>query len=358
MYKYLPQSKLSKELINELDRIAYECSDYRFVDICAFGRYDIVKYLYESKSINEQYLKDGFIVACENGQMMVAKWLQKKQNYNSDTLSHAFKSSCLCGQLDIVKWLYENYKDKIVLNNQNSNKTLMLSNNGLGRVIIDDDINIVFAYACQYNHVNIVNWMYETNIIIVDDTTETSAQNYAFYKSCVYGHLELAKWLYFKNMHRGMENKAFVYSCFNGQLVVAQWIHETFPNIVFDYYKAFNLSYNHIDVMKWLCTINDDFIIDIVDDKIVSSKKIVVNKQLKEAIKLGTLDDYYNNNALQIDNEICSLCLETDETTNKFIKLIDCSHVLCIDCYMKKNRCSFGCHCDLTKIDLLNVKNV
>ena len=94
-----------------------------------------------------------------------------------------------------------------------------------------------------------------------------------FYLSCEYGHLDIAKWLYTLNgkikIHYGNEGP-FRLSCENGYLHIAQWIYsldgEIYIHMYDDYAFRWSCKNGHLNIAQWLYSLDNKIDIHIGAD--------------------------------------------------------------------------------------------
>lgn len=155
-----------------------------------------------------------------------------------------------------------------------------------------------------------------------------------FSLACMKGHIETAKYLYgvvLNDRNIGIpiqRNHAFILSCWEG----------------------------YIEIAKWLCTLDPCLSIGIEYNKIKSWKIHDFKKTLTEAINNRTIDSYYHN-VQKIDFRDCPRCLEDVSEKQKIVKnklaLLDCTHIVCLECYIQIHKCPFNCVNNAMKNELL-----
>lgn len=171
-----------------------------------------------------------------------------------------------------------------------------------------------------------------------------------FEESIKYSHLEVARWLHKVGINIHYDNDhAFIYSCLHGHLEIAQWLHKADADIHAHDDQAFIYScdYNRPRVAEWLCSLCDEYYIEVVDDQITKWKFIdwfdilCTADSLKKHLRLQTY-----TNQIQIRDHNCLICCDTANI------ILTCGHSLCskclVDWYLKKGNVHKCVYCSQT----------
>ena len=158
-----------------------------------------------------------------------------------------------------------------------------------------------------------------------------------FPEICGYGRTDIAQWLYEKSKEDGnikvtinaLGNYAFRRSCENGHLATAQW----------------------------LCTLTPEYTITFDGTNIKYCIKRVQDMIRQELID-GTIEKrYLDTNIMNDDGTLCPLCL-SDEL-EKWVQFTDCTHQVCVDCYIDANSCPYNCNSNVRNIKMIKmIKNL
>tara|TARA_Y100000389_G_C17460340_1_gene521226 strand:- start:214 stop:975 length:762 start_codon:yes stop_codon:yes gene_type:complete len=132
---------------NSVENLRPFINDTSFIDACAKGNLDLLKWMIDNDSTNCIHISG-------------TRWNKE----------YPFKVSCANGHLDVSKWLLEIKPD----------------------INISVDCEDAFRYACREGHLDIAKWLYEVKPNIDISVCFYEPVRYA----CGYGYLELAKWLY------------------------------------------------------------------------------------------------------------------------------------------------------------------
>ena len=279
-----------------MDDIAYEDMEYiEFAEHYANGNLIDARQLYTS---NPEDLKYSNNISIHSDQYII------------------FKFSCWFGYLNVAKWIHS-------FDNFNYN----------------DNYNILFIICCSQGHLDVVQWLYSFGNI------DAHIINKAFLQSCKNGYLDVAIWLYsLGNIDINTTNKAFRWGCKKGNLDIVQWLY-SFGNIDIHYSNdyAFRISCKegmkqngycdifHLDIAKWLATLDDNYQLVIEDDELVSFK--ILNPLLDALFKNRQFDKIAEKiNITKIDIDIdtvdCSICYEKKDIIVRTI----CKHDFCMEC--------------------------
>lgn len=261
-----------------------------------------------------EFNADDFAIMCSCNRLDIVQWMCSfDDKLDNDDYLQGFLSSCTYGYLKIAQWLWIN-----------------ILNEDIGERIYD-----VFIDVCANGQLDIAKWLYDISKLDIHNYNDN-----AFIKSCKYGRLDVAKWLYdldqehFQNNNLVI-NSAIRWSCEKGHYDTAQWICDTFHD-----YELLDTGYG------------------------IDYKEVKINRKLHDAIKNDQLEILFNdaktinigvtNDTTNPKEIICGLCLDDQDTINKWIEL-ECKHLLCVDCYSYHDRCTFGCKCNYKNIVLFKI---
>ena len=278
------------------DEIFYDL----FYELCFDGNLHIAKWLCDIyyKEYNELFRS-----CCNRGDIKLAKSLYELNDvdiYDRDPselygVGNAFEYACLYNNLEIAKWLFD-ISDKAKLNiysyidiifvRVGSNDLEMLQWVYTLSEYDDTILRSAFMEACLGDKIDNAKWLYSLGTINVHAHDDA-----AFVESCISGHLDVAKWLYYElgdvNIHAYSCNSnkerdyAFKWSLYMGKLDVAQWLYSLDGEIdvrsgndqIFKYicekpkYK-FNHKFSRSEIARWLCTLCEDYSVEILGDDI------------------------------------------------------------------------------------------
>ena len=106
---------INQELKEKYKKLNQEELNDQFIDVCAQGHLEVVKYLLTSPELTEHadiHAKYdlGFRGACENGRLEVVKYLLTSPELTEHVDIHAkddlgFRSACYEGRLEVIKYL-------------------------------------------------------------------------------------------------------------------------------------------------------------------------------------------------------------------------------------------------------------
>lgn len=208
-----------------------------------------------------------------------------------------FREICRKGRIDIAKWIH-------------SRKSIQT---------IDDEISLI--NACQNGNLEVVKWLYEIN----NNKISGYALFNGFMNASIFNHIDTVKWLYEKEKHR------INIRIRNDQIMNVCCINQA------------------MDVIEFLCTIYPGYQIEKVNNIITWKDNGQMNK-LIEAYNTGNTDKYYVDAEDKNNDEMCSACLENKQ--EKWIKL-NCTHVICLDCCIELQKCTYGCNNSINKIHFI-----
>lgn len=213
-----------------------------FAKSIIFGDIKICKYLYQKfKSDVISGITDFFVLSCIKGKLDIAMWLRSLDANVHWNDSEPFRLACQNGHLNVAQWI-------------NSITT-----------ISEKDYRRSFRFSCGSGRIHVAKWIYTLYHIY-------GFEHEYFLLACRNGHLDTAVWSYsFTSDTSGiLKEFGFYLCCKNGHLCVAKWLYSLGTNIHYENDWAFQASccYNRIKVAKWLCAINPQYSIQIIDGKI------------------------------------------------------------------------------------------
>lgn len=368
-----------------------DCNNDIFIEICKQGRLDIAEQIYEEYDINISARNNfAFQTSCIKGHIEIAKWLYYKIKEKNTLIFPTIIKCIQYKKIEMVKWLY--MLDQTISNKEHEyyfKKACIYDNLELVQWIykiksIDTLDNETITSLCQRNKLKILEWLNSIPNLVFSIYCHTSL----FRSICTHGYLELAQWFYsqYKNnidihcnndtiftcagysnnfdlilwlyneVYEGKisifcQNDIFNKVCTNNNLKLAQWIYTTFiTTIDIRAYNDLTFKYvcshkQNIEIAKWLCTLCEDYTIQIVDNIIIEYKIISIKERLINMIKNNEIDEYYKNAEICDEDDMCPICLDQCE---KWIKL-KCNHQICLDCYVldTTKECAYGCKGDI-----------
>lgn len=248
--KFIFNELINKENVDNIKCLMVNNTKYlnvSFVNSCAGGNLELVKWIYKSGRININFNnEDPFLTSLYFRRYDVAKWLYKKSkknkpiNFNSRN-EYAFRIVCRNGDLHMAKWLLKKCKKR-----------------GLEIDMTVSD-NWAFWYSCKFGRLDFVKWMLSLNIDILE------VELFQCFKvACIYGHLKIAKLIYSMNRINVNQTNNFIFrlSCKFGQVEIAKWLYSLGGiKITCDQNYAFKKSckHHHLNVALWLCSKNNKY---------------------------------------------------------------------------------------------------
>lgn len=235
-----------------------------------------------------------------------------------DTFINSFIEECRKGNLDKAKYIYS-----------------------LGQTDVHYLSEFAFRVSCYNGHLETAKWIWSLGDVIQDF-------NEIFWVCCSNGHMETAKWLYsFGTVDIHYCHEApFRFSCYGNYIKIAQWLYSlggVDVNDTMDNPIAFNAvcRNQNIKLAEWLCTLCEDYKMEIIDNKINkywitgSLEELLINKEYDKIINKLKL------NPLNEESE-CPICYGI-----KNINIITkCNHIFCIQCFSEwKISCNDTCPC-------------
>lgn len=283
-----------------------------------------------------------FETCCKNGYLDIIKWLYTilDKDIIHKNIYDLFFSTCSNGKYELAQWLYTiivEIKDIITIS------VTELSKN----------VNKSFMSIIAHGHFELAQWLYSLELDTIKFKNIVDLKN-AFILSCLTGHLNLAKWIYDINNNQfdpiqtihEINEYLFREACKNADLDMAKWLYTLCEtnnskiNIRVDDDYAIR-SCEDYDTILWLISLEPKYRIRSMSDFMVGYYIMSDNQyNLDCAIKENKLDEYFANaEKIAIDN-VCPMCLNDEQ--NKMVRM-SCKHFICVDCYLEKDTCPFGC---------------
>ena len=290
----------------EIDIHYYD--DMTFINACKYNCFDVAVYLYELGANINARNNEAFVVSCLNGNFEIVKWLYSLGKININDIgacdmehllgfeikkNKAFKNCCIGGHLEIAKWLYY-----LCENNKPLEKSELIDS---------------FICSCQNGHIEIAEWLFDYCKNFIDNTDLITA----FIRSCKSGNKKLIDWIY-GLCKKPLDNKyileAFQLSLFSENKEIINWIysivekpiehselisylktyifheHKNIDVLNFIYYELLNKNiefneleelfkeqckFNNIEIATWICSLNEDFSIEIIGGNIFYKIKTI-----------------------------------------------------------------------------------
>lgn len=248
-----------------------------FFKACRYGYLNVVKFFWNNRSDKIDLHSDNdyaFFTSCGNGRINVAKFLNKIDIENKIDIhfrnDRIFVCVCQYNRLDVAKWLYQLCQD----------------NKYYHKINICARFDACFSVSCSYGHLEMAIWLYQMLTLSnlkngIHHTIDIHFwKNYCFMSACKRNHLGILKYLYSLESKTKFDydlfEKLFAISCKYGNLDVAQWIYSVCLennkkiDISFNYHQYFQSSChrNYIKLVKWLTSLCDSYVVEIVDDRI------------------------------------------------------------------------------------------
>lgn len=261
---------------------------WAFRSTSTYGHFEVIKLIYDLAKENDITIPkmvccDTFIQFCYSAENLehVKQLYEITIKYNciidSDALHTAFVWSCRKGILENAKWLY----------------SLGIETNTPININYKQDK--AFRWACRHCHLELIEWLYNLSLELGHPIDIHTKDNYAFktifttfdYESNGMKNLNMAKWLYDQAIKLGtssyivIDYDIFYNSCNSGNIVCIQWLY----NMSIKYRSPINIRENnddifkfccarvsnyskYLDIVKWLCTICDNYSITISNGNI------------------------------------------------------------------------------------------
>lgn len=233
-----------------------------------------------------------------------------------------FEETCISDNIFAIRWVYNLAKyHKLTLK-----------------------VDRIFAWCCINNKIGSVRLLVELsethekfNDVYDIDTCINLSE--IFRLVCSKGHTAMAKLLYELSENEDKNRNLDKIDIDSRLYLFAQN----------DYSFRMCCKFKHLELIEWLCSLTNEYSFDkdsISGDIIpritnLQSKLKTITKE-KDNDRLEAL--YNDAESIKInDDDICPVCMSTD--SSKWIKLIKCNHILCVNCYVniKDNKCVYRC---------------
>lgn len=232
-----------------------------------------------------------------------------------------------------------------------------------------------FVSLCKKGDLDKVKKMFLDNENMIDLHYK---EDRPFRSSCTNGNLEIAKWLLKITQEKNSpinihakDERAMRISCEKGRLDVVLWLYEISVNMKspINVYAKENYAFkwackrNHSDVAQWLASFNDDYFIEIENNKIKKWKVLTIYDKIGDLSKKNDVDglkEIFSSHEMKTmsdendsdddDSNKCLICQSKDEDlminlkcqTNNNIY----DHYYCMECFShwyseKKKKCIY-----------------
>jgi len=186
-----------------------------FIDYCNSNNIEKAKELYNKNTININIIKydtntsdvqgpyNIFECMCIKNNLNIIKWFIEL-GIESIHYNNGFISACQYNHLELAQYIFDNKKD------------------------IELDFQTAFILCCHVGNLELLKWLHiNSNTIDIHIHNETP-----FLYAIAEGKLEIAKWLYHISI---MDTKiidihadndyAFIYACYLGRLDICKWLY-------------------------------------------------------------------------------------------------------------------------------------
>lgn len=370
------------KLLYEKYKNIHKLNKYNFDDIiknvCKNGHLEVVKWLFEiSKNDNiendiDKNIRILIIFAFEYKHIELTKWLiqiavnSNKINEIDDNIFNLFKYAYKNKDIELAKWILE-------IDNNASELNIEI-------------IYILFCNVCKYKNLDLIYWVW--NFCKNEDGTNKInilTIMYTIFYKC---DLDYSIWLFeecVENPDSPMKINIDRYTtilyicCSTGFLDLAKRLLKLSKkknnNNVIDVSKGDNIIFRdtckkgHVEVIKWLCEINDNYSYKFENDEYIP----IIKHPLDKLYEINNYNEMINK--LNITKEItvneeykCLICQlhnsdleENDRNTmiklncneeNEDIK--HCVHIMCLYRWYIKNSNNKNCICCSKNISIKN----
>lgn len=184
------------------------------------------------------------------------------------------------------------------------------------------NVDYLFKLCCYTGYTDLAKWLYDLYII---DNDKINIINYVVFEMCcIYNQLNSAKWFFTMTQINVYNKNDFVFRkcCENG----------------------------YIELVQWLCTLSDKYVINIIDDKI-EYKMLNLEDRIKNKI-----NNYDENIKIIDEDKLCPICLSEEIYHVK----LNCNHNVCVNCYVHaydNKKCHYKCDGEINfdKINLIKI---
>jgi len=187
-----------------------------FIHACIDDIIDLAKEIYCKNPININDIKHDTVTSdiqgpyslfecmCIKNHTDIVKWFIELGT-DSDHYINGFISACQYNHLKLVEYLFDNKKD------------------------IKLDFQTAFIICCHLGNFEMVKWLHINTPEPIDIHIHNETP---FLYAIAENHFETAKWLYYISITEGKlidiyadNNYAFIYACYNGRLDICQWLY-------------------------------------------------------------------------------------------------------------------------------------
>jgi ankyrin repeat protein len=245
-----------RNYIDELDDF-----EWLYLDYCKNGNLEGIKKIIEYIESRDE-IHAGFSMACYFKNIDIIKFLLSIDNkidlyYDFNGFNSYFNTACNTGNLEIIELLYPYYKNKIEVYEKGF---LEACKNGKIEVA-----QLVYSKE-KFNKDSFLNDIQDNFFVSMlekNNMISFNIYNKAFLMACTYGHIDIAKWLLTldekPDIHYDIDIN-FSNSCMNGHLEIAKWLL-TLDNKI-DIHNDDNSAFisacchGRLDVAKWLYSLD------------------------------------------------------------------------------------------------------
>lgn len=319
--------------------------DYRNSDglINRMYRHGIKIYEYEHITKTYHYnlkrtLNIALKLSCKSGHLHVAQYLYSVgAKFNCENkVESIFRICCYYGYLHIFKWICET---DAILNANNKMIYKIVTNKA-----------IMFGYfccACNSKYFDLILWLHDgVKDYIVSN--KTAYRVFDIICRCKYhDNIQIAKWFQklYNDQLKPYYKHIFISVCrYSNNMELNKWLYELGNiNMYMEYIERELLDYTYtisylnqtFEKINWFCSLNKNY-------KCFKNKRnnYYCRKLTAKDHIIENIDEYYKSADI-IEDQICSSCINDQD--EKMIKIDECKHILCLDCYIELKQCPFGC---------------
>ena len=326
------------EWLLSLTNISIDTVNELFENACSIGNLDIVKIIYNYyPTIKTKY--NPVYESCGNGHFHIVKWLRDIDatitQYSVDICT--FQYQCKIGDLEKAKELYrDSFPILKSLEDAASNEHINILNWIISLdefkrnyPVIGKYISKIFNYACNYNKIKTIEWLYSSNILHLHHTPHYLLIQNGFDNAIKIGQIQVVKFIY--------KNEPFLeqYLKYNKSDIIKN---------IFTYNSNINNEFlnkqGKIDVIEWLIEITENVLFEIF----VKNEKHVLEyfTNVCKSYNFALLSWLFDNN-IQINNTYIAtklfqcLCGKTNlDTLHEYMNICESKGII-IDKTMDNN---------------------